>query len=224
MTSAIAGLDPEGWAVRRLGYFCSIGSPMASDVGMAALTGLRDLRKVRDALAAAGYRGETVVAIVAGEGKTAKPITDVVVDMLRKVGMTVDYQVMDFPTWLQRRNSKKPPSEGGWNISATGLPAMDCLTPANNIHLRGNGVRAPWARRFPPSSKRSAIAGSVPRHRGAKGDLRRHPGAGVHGCALPPTRPILSYGRLSRRPDRHLGRPADLLECPAAGVTLAGGA
>jgi peptide/nickel transport system substrate-binding protein len=85
-----------------------------------------------------------VVAIVAGEGKTAKPITDVVVDMLRKVGMTVDYQVMDFPTWLQRRNSKKPPSEGGWSISATGLPAMDCLTPANNIHLRGNGERAVW--------------------------------------------------------------------------------
>jgi peptide/nickel transport system substrate-binding protein len=139
MTAAM-GVDPAGWAAP-VGFF-PIGSPMASDVGMAALTGPRDLAKVRDALAAGGYHGETVVAIVAGEGKTIKPITDVIVDMLRKVGMPVDYQVMDFATFVQRRNSKKPPAEGGWNILAGGFAAIDCLTPASHLALRGNGARA----------------------------------------------------------------------------------
>jgi peptide/nickel transport system substrate-binding protein len=139
MTAAM-GLDTARWAAPA-GFF-PIGSPMASDIGMAALTGPRDLAKVRDALAVAGYREEIVVAIVAGEGKTIKPITDVVVDMLQKVGMKVDYQVMDYGTLVPRRNSKKPPTEGGWNILATALPAMDCLTPASNLFLRGNGEGA----------------------------------------------------------------------------------
>ena len=81
---------------------------------------------MRDTLLLAGYRGETVVATVAGEGKTVKPITDVAVDMLHKVGMTVDYQVMDFSAFVQRRASKKPPAEGGWSIVAGGFAAIDC--------------------------------------------------------------------------------------------------
>jgi peptide/nickel transport system substrate-binding protein len=99
---------------------------------------------VRDTLLLAGYRGETVVATVAGEGKTVKPITDVAVDMLHKVGMTVDYQVMDFSAFVQRRASKKPPAEGGWSIVAGGFAAIDCLTPATHIPLRGNGERAAY--------------------------------------------------------------------------------
>jgi peptide/nickel transport system substrate-binding protein len=139
MTAAM-GTDPANWEAPA-GFF-PIGSAMASDAGMAALTGPRDLAKVSDALAAAGYRGETVVAVTAGEGKTIKPITDVYVDMLKKVGMTVDYQVMDFGTLVQRSNSKKPPAEGGWSIRATALTAVDCLTPASHVGLRGNGERA----------------------------------------------------------------------------------
>ncbi len=70
------------------GRFFPDGSPMASDVGMAALTGPRDLAKARD-----DARRRPAIAArrswrsIAGEGKTVKPITDVAVDMLQKVGM-----------------------------------------------------------------------------------------------------------------------------------------
>jgi len=151
--TAAMGTDPAGWAVPA-GFF-PISSPMASEAGMAALTGPRDLARARKDMATAGYGGAKIVAIVAGEGETLKPITDVAVDMLQKLGMTVDYQVMDFPAWVQRRNNRKPPDQGGWNILATAAPAVDCLTPANHFALRGNGERAAYG--WPTSPKIEAL-------------------------------------------------------------------
>ena len=46
------------------GFFCP-GSPMASDAGMDVFTGKRDYAAVKKALAAAGYKGEKVVLLVA---------------------------------------------------------------------------------------------------------------------------------------------------------------
>ncbi len=150
---AAMGTDPAGWAVPA-GFF-PIGSPMASDVGMAALTGPRDLGKVRKNLEAAGYRGERVVAIVAGEGWALKAICDVCVEMLQKVGITVDYQVTDYSAYYPRRGSKKPPAQGGWNILVSAAPGLDWLTPATHFLQRGNGDQALYG--WPTSPKMEAL-------------------------------------------------------------------
>ena len=152
MTAAI-GVDPSGWQVPT-GFFPT-GSPMASDVGMTALTGPRDLRKVKEDLKAAGYGGEKIVVIVAGEGLANKGVCDVAVDMLNKVGMNVDYQVMDYTSLIPRLASKKSPEQGGWNIRTAGVPGLDLLTPATHWMLRSNGEKA--APGWPSSPKLEAL-------------------------------------------------------------------
>jgi peptide/nickel transport system substrate-binding protein len=132
MTAATAN-DPSRWVVPT-GYFPP-ASPVASDVGLAALTGPRDLAKVRKDLLAAGYRGEKIVLIASVNAWTLKVFSDITADMLRKVGMDVDEQVMDSATWFKRLNSKKPPDQGGWNLYCSALQGTDALSPASHMRL-----------------------------------------------------------------------------------------
>jgi peptide/nickel transport system substrate-binding protein len=139
MTAAI-GADPERWTVPA-GFFPP-GSPAASGAGLEALSGRRGLDKVRSDLAAAGYRGEKVVVIAPAGLLRARTFTHVAADLLRRVGMDVDEQTMDNPTWARRLISKKPPAEGGWNVFCTSMQGTDALSPASHVALRGNGNRA----------------------------------------------------------------------------------
>jgi peptide/nickel transport system substrate-binding protein len=136
---AMQGEDTSLWSVP-CGFFPP-ASPMASDAGMSALTGRRDDAAVKKALEAAGYQGEKLVLIVATEQFT-KPLSDVAADVLKRIGMNVDYQAMDTGTLLQRRASLKPPAEGGWNLLASTFGGLDFLTPASHPLLRGNGKGA----------------------------------------------------------------------------------
>lgn len=132
--------DLSTWRVPT-GFF-PLGSPMATDVGLGALTGPRDLGKVKEDLKTAGYRGEKVVVISEPGGGAIKIFADVTADLLRKVGMNVDLQVMDPGAWVQRVFSKKPPGAGGWNVFCVSLQGTDALTPATSRFLRGNGEQA----------------------------------------------------------------------------------
>jgi len=138
--SAAIGADPSLWRVPT-GYFPP-DSPMASDAGMDALSGPRDLGKVRKALLDAGYGGEKVVLIAPATLWRARMFSDVAADLLRKIGMNVDEQIMDTTTWAKRLVSRKPPDEGGWNLFCTSMQGMDALSPATHPALRGNGDRA----------------------------------------------------------------------------------
>ncbi len=140
MTAAM-GSDPSLWTVP-CGFFPPAFA-MASDVGMSALTGPRDLSQVRRSLEAAGYRGEKVALMVAVEYSTLKAISDVAADILRKVGMNVDYQAMDGGTLIQRRTSQKSVEQGGWSLYCVGSAGIDFSTPASHPQLRGNGLQAP---------------------------------------------------------------------------------
>jgi peptide/nickel transport system substrate-binding protein len=124
-----------------VGYFPPV-SPMASDAGMAALTGKRDPAAVKAALEKAGYQGETVVLMGATDQPTNYPLALVAADMLKRVGVSVDYQATDWGTVVQRRALTKPPAEGGWNLFCTGFSGLDWFTPASHLPLRGNGKTA----------------------------------------------------------------------------------
>jgi peptide/nickel transport system substrate-binding protein len=136
MVAAI-GPDPSQWTVPT-GYFPP-NSPLASDVGLGMLTSPRDLGQVRSDLKAAGYGGEKIVLIIPSSLLRLKIFSQVAADLLRKVGMNVDEQVMDSATWARRLISKKPPDQGGWNILCDALQWIDALTPATHLLLRGNG-------------------------------------------------------------------------------------
>lgn len=137
---AAMGEDTSLWTVP-CGFFPPT-SPLASDAGMSALTGKRDYDAVKKALETAGYQGEKVVFMVGTDQAILKYLSDVGVDMLKRVGVNVDYQATDWGMVVQRRALTKPPAEGGWNLFCTGFSGLDFSTPASHLPLRGNGKNA----------------------------------------------------------------------------------
>jgi peptide/nickel transport system substrate-binding protein len=137
---AMMGEDTALWSVPA-GFFPST-SPLASDAGMSALTGKRDYAAVKQALVSAGYQGEKVVLMSPTDQPQNKAASDVAADMLKRVGVNVDYQATDWGMVVQRRSLTKPPAEGGWNLFVTGFSGLDFATPASHLPLRGNGKDA----------------------------------------------------------------------------------
>lgn len=137
---AVVGDEKEA-ARTGVGFFPP-GTPMASDAGLAALSGPRDPGAVRRALAASGYGGEKVVVMTPTDYPRIDALCNVAADMLRRCGMNVDLQAMDWGTVIQRRASKAPPAEGGWHVFITTLTGADMSSPAGSLALRGNGANA----------------------------------------------------------------------------------
>jgi peptide/nickel transport system substrate-binding protein len=138
---AMMGEDTSLWSVPD-GYFPPL-SPLASKAGISALSEKPDYAAVAKALKAAGYQGETLVLMVPTDQPALKAISDVAADMLKRVGMKVDYQATDWGMVVQRRALTKPPAEGGWHLFCTGFSGLDFFTPASHLPLRGNG-KAAW--------------------------------------------------------------------------------
>lgn len=132
--------DRELWK-DGVGIFCP-GTPMASDAGMDAVTAPRDLGKAREAIRAAGYKGEKVVVLGAAEIASSKALSDVGADLLQKLGFNVDYQISDWGTVVQRRAKTEPVEQGGWNVYHTFWSGTDLFTPAGHAFLRAHGRNA----------------------------------------------------------------------------------
>jgi peptide/nickel transport system substrate-binding protein len=131
---AIAGADPTLWRTD-FGFF-TIGSPMANTAGLDVLHGKHDPAEIRQALADAGYRGEKVGILVASDVPTAKAASDVCADMLRRIGVNVDYLAMDWGMVAQRRMKKDPEEAGGWNIWIMPGPGLTQFNPVVSGLLR----------------------------------------------------------------------------------------
>ncbi len=133
--------DGPGMSHVPLGVFCP-GTPMASDAGMEVLTAPRDLARSRRELEAAGYKGETVVVLSPADIPTAKALADVGADLLRRLGMHVDQQSMDWASLVGRRTKAEPVGQGGWSVYCTSWSGRDQLDPVGHVFLRGNGRAA----------------------------------------------------------------------------------
>ncbi len=136
--TAAAGTDTSLWHTP-VGAFCP-SSPMANSVGMDALAATPDLEKVRQAVKESGYKGEPVTVLGATDFPIIDAIANVGIDMLKKAGVNVDYQAVDWGTVVQRRVRKDPPDKGGWNIFFTYWSGLDNFNPAGDLAVRGNGA------------------------------------------------------------------------------------
>jgi peptide/nickel transport system substrate-binding protein len=127
-------------ALRRtgVGYYCPI-SPMATDAGMAALTGPRDVAGAKAAIAAAGYKGEKVAVLIPSDVPTLKAIAEVGADTLARCGLNVDPQYMDWGTLVQRLTRVDAADQGGWNVYHSYWSGVDQWDPAVNSSLRTLG-------------------------------------------------------------------------------------
>jgi peptide/nickel transport system substrate-binding protein len=130
-----AGADPSLWRTG-VGYFPP-ASTMASGAGLEALTGEGDFARARQEIAAAGYKGERVALVIRGDS-LFKKASDVGADLLKKVGLNVDYQLTDFATSLQRLAKQEPVDQGGWSCYFGDNTGGQLRNPAVHPLLRGN--------------------------------------------------------------------------------------
>jgi peptide/nickel transport system substrate-binding protein len=137
--TALAG-DRKDWKLCPSFFTC--GTPMASDVGAAALTGKRDFARAKQLIAEAGYNGEKVV-VLDGVDLPANHMQGLVAaELLRNLGLNVELATSDWGTVTTRRASKKPVAEGGWNVFATDFTGAEMLNPWLNPPLPANGDKA----------------------------------------------------------------------------------
>ena len=151
--NAVAGTDRTYWH-DRIGLF-DPSSPLANQAGIERISGPRDYDKVKRDLKEAGYRGEPIVVLGVSGNSYNVSISQVGSDQLRKAGMNVDLQIMDFGTLVRRRMSKEPPEKGGWNIFFTILDGLFNDTPATNYAIRGD--RKSGLEGWPDSPKLEAL-------------------------------------------------------------------
>jgi peptide/nickel transport system substrate-binding protein len=137
---AVVGSDENLWKV--IPGFFTPGTPLYTEEGGDALKGKRDIEGAKKLLAEAGYAGQPVTCIVAQDQPPLKAMGEVTADLLKKIGMTVDFVATDWGTVGQRRASKAPPGQGGWGMFHTWHAGADCASPASYIAVRGTGDKA----------------------------------------------------------------------------------
>ena len=132
--------DPEN---ARTGFaaFCP-GTPMASDAGFAQHVGTATVAQARAAIAAAGYKGETVVMMEPGDHPVNSVMSQVGADLFKRLGLKVDDQAMDAATMFQRRNNREGVDKGGWSCFPSAVAGIDVLNPAVSFLVRGDGKDA----------------------------------------------------------------------------------
>jgi len=140
--TAVTGTDRSLWR-DKVGFFPP-GTPFASDAGMEAITGPRDMEKVKREIQAAGYKGEKVVLLAATDFPTLNALGQVGNDMLKRAGMNVEFVATDWASVVARRANRNPPDQGGWSIFFTFWTGLDVINPGVNQTIRGNGTNGWW--------------------------------------------------------------------------------
>ncbi len=131
---AVSGADASLFN-DKVGLFTP-GMPMANDAGIEALTRRTDFAKVKQDLAAAGYKGEKIVLMGPSTIPSLHAQSQVADDLLRKMGFNVDYQSLEWGTVVQRRASKEPLDKGGWSIFITNLTSLSNVFVPAHIGIR----------------------------------------------------------------------------------------
>jgi peptide/nickel transport system substrate-binding protein len=138
---AYAGADPSVIS-NPVGLF-SPGSPMATTVGTEAVGRLKGkYDQVKKDLEAAGYKGEKVVILGATTIPPLHAYSQLTADLLKRIGMDVDYQALEWGTVVQRRASREPIDKGGWSVFLTNLGGNGNVSPAAASAIRSG--QAAW--------------------------------------------------------------------------------
>jgi len=138
---AVIGDDTNLW--KTLPSFFTPGTPLYTEEGGDILKGPRNIDAAKKLLAEAGYKGEPITCVVAQDQPLLKPMGEVTADLLKKIGMTVDFVATDWGTVGSRRAKKEPPgAAGGWHMFHTWHAGADCVNPASYTAIRANGDKA----------------------------------------------------------------------------------
>ncbi len=92
--------------------FFTPDTPLYTENGGEPLKGKRDYDAAKKLLAEAGYKNEPIILLVATDVAITKAQGDVTADLLKRIGMNVQYHALDWGTVGQRRAKKDPPAQG----------------------------------------------------------------------------------------------------------------
>jgi peptide/nickel transport system substrate-binding protein len=123
------------------GAYFMCGSENATEVGSEPLRE-QNVEKARQLLKEAGYNGEKIVVIQPTDRPQYNAATMVTIQMLRKAGVNVDAQAMDWSTALARRAKKDPPDQGGWHLIHTTHGGPDTASPVTNVWFNSRCERS----------------------------------------------------------------------------------
>ncbi|MFO1025179.1 MAG: ABC transporter substrate-binding protein [Acetobacteraceae bacterium] len=130
---AVTGGQPDMYTAPVGAYLP--GSPSDSKAGMERL-GPKPKAEIKAMLAAAGYSNQRLVALHPADVAPVDAAFQVIVRRLAEAGFTIDDQVMDQATVIQRRNNREAPDKGGWSLIMANAPAADHVSPMVALALR----------------------------------------------------------------------------------------
>ncbi len=141
--TALVGNDRNLWKV--MGGFFTPDTPLYTEAG-GAMMKAANLERGRQLLRESGYNNEPVTCIVAQDQPITKALGDVTADLLKKLGMNVDFVATDWGTTGQRRAMKNPPGQGGWSMFHTWHAGADAINPIlyNAVRANGDGAWFGW--------------------------------------------------------------------------------
>jgi peptide/nickel transport system substrate-binding protein len=139
MMQAVVG-NPELFTKYCATYFMchSDAEPAAG----AAPYAKQDYAKAKQLLAEAGYKGEPIVVLQPTDRPQYSAATAVLIDEMRKAGINVDIQSLDWATISSRRAKQDAPDKGGWNVFITSSGGPDVASPLANIWFNSDCARA----------------------------------------------------------------------------------
>jgi peptide/nickel transport system substrate-binding protein len=139
--TAVAGTDRAFWG-DGIGLFPA-GTTLANEAGIEVLRGPRDYAAVRQALARAGYNGETIVVLAPTDAQGMRAVSLAGTDQLRRAGMNVDLQEMENGVRSRRLLNQAPPGKGGWGAFFGLLDrSVPNTNPYGNSLIRADGLAA----------------------------------------------------------------------------------
>ena len=189
---AIVGDDNELW--KPLPGFFTPGTPLYTEEGGEILKGARKLDAAKKLLAESGYAGQPVTCLVAQDQPITKAQGDVTADLLKRLGMNVDFAAIDWGTVGARRAVKTPPGQGGWQMFHTWHSGADCINPAVAIGVRASGDKAWFGWPEVPAVEAEVTAWyeakTLDEEKAAIGRLNK---AALDGVVYAPTGFFLSY-------------------------------
>lgn len=118
--------DPAYYKTCKAMFVC--GTPLESTKGTEGLLE-SNFAKAKEMLKEAGYDGTPVVLMQSTDLVVLTNLAPVAADLMKKAGLNVDMQSMDWQTLVSRRTKKDPPNAGGWNAFLTSWVSADILNP-----------------------------------------------------------------------------------------------
>jgi len=143
--------------------FITPGTPLYNEEGGEILKGPRNLDAARRLLADSGYAGQPVTCLVGQDMWHNKAQGDVTADLLKRLGINVDFVAVDFGTVVARRVQKSPPGQGGWQMFHAAHVGAVCVDPSSYTAIRANGDKAWFGWPTSPKVEAAIEPGTTPR-------------------------------------------------------------